>query len=436
MAQEKESASWKDTVQRNDEVDAQIAETEKTLAMMEAELETAEARVEAAEARVERVRKQLKREAAAGASPGAPTTPAATSTPAGAKVVEGVEEVIPEDEEVVKAPTHRASKETKNSSARSDKEVSRDKWVAARAAESRVKERTTKARECLRRLARDRKFDLAKPEVNTEVEVVAAPAPVKEPEKQEPSVDAAKLLEGAKGIAERLKCLNERPNAAEKRTALMRVVTAGRENFYTFEPPQVIQDLQERELVSPSLAADLLSLLKEDPAPAKPVSASAEGWLEPAKVASTFERLDDKPFKEAELLYLRKVEEKDLASAEAELEAAETQLSTLVSQAEACFSQLPSDSVEEPEPVVPAVGAELEVDEDEAERWEAQNDPQRESRGSKNTSALPPKVVSKEKWLAARGEESRAREEERKVRDARRAEARDWKVGAADIGED
>jgi len=143
--------------------------------------------------------------------------------------------------------------------------------------------------------------------------------------------------------------------------------------------------------------------------------------------------LDDKPFKDEELGYLKCVEEKALMAAEAELEAAEAQLGKLVAQAATRFGDLGGDDDEGEK--VPAVAGEVRVDEDEADRLEAAVDPSahRESKGSKNTSALNAKVVSRNQWEKAHSKEARDRENESKARDARRAEARDIKQGAADV---
>mmetsp|Transcript_56027 Transcript_56027/g.157147 ORF Transcript_56027/g.157147 Transcript_56027/m.157147 type:complete len:394 (-) Transcript_56027:100-1281(-) len=392
---------------------------------MEADLQAAEARVEAAEGRYRRARRAIERELADEAAPAAQGPHETTPAP----------EDVPELE-ADKEPTHLASHTAKNTGARPEKEVSRDKWLAARAAESRVKNRATKARERLRRSARDRKFQWAEPgaEAAPESPVKAeAPAPEepKAPAARAPAADTPAVKEGAQGLVERLKSIKERPSPAEKHTALIRVVTGGRDSYYTFEPADVVNDLKERGVLESALADEFLALLKEAPA-AKPAEVPAEGWAAGAQKASGIERLDDKPFKEEELGYLKCVEEKALMAAEAELEAAEAQLGKLVSEAETRFGDLGDEDGAAPQR---QVSGEVRVDEDEADRLEAHYDPDghRESRGSKNTSALPSKVVSRDRWEKAHSKEGREREHEAKARDARRSEARDMKQGAADV---
>uniref|UniRef100_A0A6T1IIZ3 Uncharacterized protein n=1 Tax=Alexandrium monilatum TaxID=311494 RepID=A0A6T1IIZ3_9DINO len=425
-------AEYAEVAQRTDQADAEMAKDDQALAAMEADLMAAEARIEAAAARYERARRVIERELAE-------MVTAVEAKPAGQPAASDGGAVVDEDARADKVPTQRESHATKNTSARSEKEISRDKWEAARAAEGRVRERAVKARERLRRCARDRKLQAAElpageapapaatEEAGPEVSQSATPKPRGAEVAETPAVK-----EGAQGIAARLACLKDRPNAAEKRAALVKVVTCGRENYYTFEPADVLQDLKGRGLLENGAVEELSALLAEPAAAPKPAEVPAEGWAAGAKKASEFERLDDKPFREAEGAYLRFVEGKSLASAEAELEAAEVQLGEVLRQAEARYGELPKDA---PEPAKPVVAREPEVDLDEAERLEAQHDPDahRESRGLKNTSALSSKVVSKERWESARCKEERDREHEKIAREARRAEARDLKQGAADV---
>uniref|UniRef100_A0A6V0E5S1 Uncharacterized protein n=1 Tax=Zooxanthella nutricula TaxID=1333877 RepID=A0A6V0E5S1_9DINO len=422
--------------QKVDQVDAELAQEDKVLAAMEADFQAAEARVEVAEARYARSRRAIERELGNGAASPAPARAAA---PSGQQ--EDTKDEEDEERKVDKDPTRRESHASKNTSARPQKEVNRDKWIAARAEEGRVRERATKARERLRRNARDRKFqaaeEVAPAEAPAQADEDKAAAPEEKPLKRDLGLaESAAAKEGAQGIADRVNCLKERSNAAEKRAALLRVLTGGKEEYYTFEPSDVLRDLKDRGLLDGGFD-DLLALVAQAAPPSKPAEVPAEGWAAGAKKASGIERLDDKPFKEAEGFYLKSVEEKSMAAAEAELEAAEARLGELVSKAEARFGRLNSGTSDDfkPPPRRQVSGEEHRVDEEEAERLEAQHDPDahRESRGSKNTSALNPKVVSKEKWESARGKESREREHDKMAREARRAEARDLKQGAADV---
>jgi len=429
-------AEYAEVAQRTDQADAEMAKDDEALAAMEADFMAAEARIEAAAARYERARRVIERELAE-------MVTAVEAKPAGQPAASDGGAVVDEDARADKVPTQRESHATKNTSARSEKEISRDKWEAARAAEGRVRERAVKARERLRRCARDRKLQAAElpageapapaatEEAGPEVSQSATPKPRGAEVAETPAVK-----EGAQGIAARLACLKDRPNAAEKRAALVKVVTCGRENYYTFEPADVLQDLKGRGLLENGAVEELSALLAEPAAAPKPAEVPAEGWAAGAKKASEFERLDDKPFREAESAYLRFVEEKNLASAEAELEAAEAQLGEILRQAEERCGELLADAKDaEPGPAKQVTAREPEVDMDEAERLEAQHDPDahRESRGMKNTSALSSKVVSKERWESARCKEERDREHEKIAREARRAEARDLKQGAADV---
>jgi len=424
-----EGASYTDVAKKADQVGAELEEEDEILAVMEADLHAAEARVEAAELRYRKARRAIERELAQEAE----------ASVAGAGVTAGVaaKEDIPELQ-ADKEPTHLGSHTAKNASARTDKEVSHERWVAARAAEGRVRDRATKARQRLRRNARDRKFQWAEPvpvDMGAEVETKAAPAeePKAPAPKPAPAADTPAAKEGAQGLAERLNCIKERPNAAEKHSAVLRVVTGGKDNYFTFEPADVLKDLKARGILEAATADEFLALLASPPA-TKPAEVPAEGWAAGAQKASAIERLDDKPFKDEEIGYLKCVEEKALMDAEAELAAAEAQLGKLVAQAVTRFGELDADEGDAGNQA-PELAGDVRVDEDEADRLEASVDPSshRESKGSKNTSALNPKVVSKEKWEKAHSKEARDREHESKARDARRAEARDIKQGAADV---
>jgi len=126
---------------------------------------------------------------------------------------------------------------------------------------------------------------------------------------------------------------------------------------------------------------------------------------------------------------------------EAELLAAEEQLRALVLQAESHGTILPVEDEEKAtEHLKRQVSPRKEFgEEEEAERWEALHEPacsaQRASHGRKNASAFPEKVLSHERWLAARGAEARAHEDNVRHREALRCAARDWKAQAAAPGD-
>jgi len=186
-------------------------------------------------------------------------------------------------------------------------------------------------------------------------------------------------------------------------------------------------------LIEFDLSEQLLTVLNESaPPPTKGAPLPPDQWLAHAQKMSGAQPWDDKPFKESELTFLKWMDEKGLLAAEAELAAAEAQLQGLVQKVETKHPEVLAS--ESPELTRQAALSEPQVDEDEAERLEAQHDCELASKGKKNTSALSDKVVSAQKWEAARGAEAREREKEKIARDARRTEARDRKLDAADVG--
>jgi len=263
-----------------------------------------------------------------------------------------------------------------------------------------------------------------------EVEKAAAPVAPKKPDLG--LGESAAVKEGAQGIADRLKC---RTYSAENLANLVKVLTGGRENCFTFYPSDIVEELKGRGLIESDLSAQLLKVLQDSaPPPAKGAPLPPDQWLAHAQKMSAVEPLDDKPFKDSELTFLKWMDEKGLVAAEAELAAAEAQLQGLVQKVETKHPEVLSG--ESPELRRQASPSEPKVDEDMAERLEAQHDGDRESKGKKNTSALSEKVVSAQKWEAARGAENREREKEKIAREARRTEARDRKMDSADVGED
>lgn len=427
-------ADWSGVVQRAAVGDsAALEEEEKRVVALEAELAAAESRVEAAEARYALARKQVKEEMAE------PLKEKGSKVLLAGMGLPEVEARLPSDDIYVE----RASTGTKNTSARSEKEVNRDKWLANRSAEVRVWEKAKKAKDMLRRNARDKKTAYIEDQhMDGEEEApepqMPDPSPTV-PRENDPLWESDEIKQGAKSLAERLVSLRGRPDTPEKKAGLLKVLTGGREYYYTSEPIEVLSDLETRGLVVVSLANELREVLKKDAdAGGREGPLPPQEWLSHAQKVSDIECKDEQPFKESEDQYLKWIDRRNVVTAEMELDAAEAQLEDLLRQVDAC---IPAAATEEQE--LEEVwnrrappGAEQEIDEDYADQLESMHDPERQSKGSKNTSALSQKVVSREKWLAARGTENRERQHELKARDSRRGEARDRKVGSADVGDD
>lgn len=445
MASAQDSGAWKEVVQKNDEELASLEQEDRALAALEADLQAAEERYDLAEWRhglaTRRVAQELAKPLLEGpVRNGSGSQEEKDPSPAAEQAADSAEQ---------QGHTQKGTRDTKNAGARTDKEVSRDRWLSQRASEGRVREAHKRARERLRRGRRDAKQQAAGGdglEVAAAEASLAAPAAGTEPAAQGDKPQSRELgpgesaaaAEGAEGIAERLKSVGDRPDGEEKRHAFIKVVTAGRDNYYCFEPAEVLGDLTQRGLLDASSAAKLTGLLDESRQAAKEAGVPQEKWLEHAQKIAGMERLDDKPFREAEALYLKLVDEKALAKAEAELEAAERQLQKLVREVEARYPQAvgePTSPTTSPK-AAPSAGTSEEVVQDIADRLESQHEAQRESRGSKNTSALSEKAVSCQRWVAARESEDRDREKEKMAREARRSEARDLKHGAGDVQDD
>merc|ERR1719203_51800 len=339
---------------------------------------------------------------------------------------------VPDD---VPEHTQKVSTATKNTGSRTEKEVSRDKWLAARAAEGRVKDATKKAKDRLRKGQRNRRMMFVNEpgspvHAGSVEEAEPAKAETSAAKPREPLYESDEVKNGAEGLAERLKSLGERPNPAEKHAALLKVLSGGRDNYFTSNPSDVLSDLKERGMVDEALATALHGLLKEPPAKGTGVPEAEQ--LAHAQKMSNIERKDDQPFKEAEHMYLKWIDKKDLQNAEAELDAAEAKLEELIHYVEVCYP-LGGEQEESGEPAKVVDGSQVDIDY--ADKLQRQHEPKSESHGSKNTSALSEKVVSSEKWLAARGEEGRDREKVKIAREARRGEARDKKMEAANVDE-
>ena len=128
---------------------------------------------------------------------------------------------------------------------------------------------------------------------------------------------------------------------------------------------------------------------------------------------------------------------RQLAVAEAELEAAEAQLEIAMKAAQAAstrYEQAVAASGIDHATLEETEQADFDLSVNEAERFDAEHSHDKfESHGSKNAGALPDKVVSRDRWLAARSTEERAREAHKKARDVGRISARDAKLEAAEV---
>jgi hypothetical protein len=405
-------------------VDGEIAELDdedKALAVLESDLLAAQARVDSAEARYVAATKRVAEELAKPAIEEETAKPNAVVGEGRNEASKGVPEDVPEH-------TNKGSTNTKNTSARTEKEVGRDRWMAKKTAEKRVKDTAKKAKDRLRKYNRDKRIfmddSLDAPPEETTAPQSAKAAPAKQ--ERDPLYETDEIKSGAKSLALRLKSLKERPNEVDKKDGLLKVLTGGRDNYFTSEPQTVLNDLTDRALVDGDLATDLLRLLGIDVA--KGTGVSPGDWLAHAQKVSGMERKDDEPFKEAEHMYLKWIDKNSFLTAEAELDAAEARLQQLIRDTEVSY---PLDEEDEAGALNPA--GDQQVDLDYAAKLEAQYDPKKESHGSKNTSQLSEKVVSSEKWKAERASETRDREKGVIAREARRSEGRDKKFEAADV---
>mmetsp|Transcript_13485 Transcript_13485/g.29756 ORF Transcript_13485/g.29756 Transcript_13485/m.29756 type:complete len:427 (+) Transcript_13485:283-1563(+) len=420
-----DGATFAEVAQKTDQEIAEIEAQEKALRAVEAHLIIAEKKFQAAEARYNVVARKVAEEAAKPLEePAAP-----------AQVVE--KEVEPDDDVAAAAEAHATEmhhKGTKNAGALSDKVVSSERWLAKRAQEHRVREAAKRGREVIRRRQRDSKAFFNEPMGE---EVGSAPAPAA-PEPAEPApatepeatkikdlipLETASAKEGAQGIADRLKSLTG--DDEQKRNALGKILTGGRDCYYTFESKEVIAYLKDQGLIDDALAASCQGII-DAAAPKKGESLPPSEWLAHAKKLAA--QPDAKPFTEAEHTFLQAMEDKSLLDAELELAAAEAFFEEVLAKAgEMKISETDdyADILAKPMPV----SGEVVVDEDLAAQVEAHYEATRESRGAKNTSTLTDKQASCKKWEHNHKLEAREREHEKKARDARRQEARDWKTG-------
>jgi len=422
--------------EKYDHSEADLGAEEQRLAKLEGQVAAAEALIDAAQKRHATASKKVAEELAKPLN--APAT-ASISVPSGPGLTD-IEAKLPSDSIAADAASkdkglHGAGK---NTSAKSEKEVGRDRWLANRATESRVKTQAKKIKD------KQRSYDRGKRgEFNRDLDgdgpdgmpaAAAAPAEDKEkgpfvPPERSPLFESDEIKQGARGLADRLASLKDRPNKAEKRAAALKVLCGGRENYYTAQPQDVLADLAKHGLVDAASLKELDALVRQTAAD-KGGPIPQDEWLAHAKKVGELERKDDAPYKEGEVQYLKWVDRAGLLTAEAELDEAEQRLEELLRQVDAC---LPVD--DEPLAAARKVSAEQAVDVDYAADLEDKYDPERQSKGQKNASALSDKKISSDKWVKERGVENRDFEKNVKARDARRGEARDSKTAGGDVGQ-
>eukprot|EP00930_Biecheleria_cincta_P019118 TRINITY_DN14689_c0_g1_i1.p1 TRINITY_DN14689_c0_g1~~TRINITY_DN14689_c0_g1_i1.p1 ORF type:complete len:438 (-),score=137.83 TRINITY_DN14689_c0_g1_i1:61-1374(-) len=426
--------SFASVAKRQDEEDKQLQDGDKLLAALEADLQASEEQLERAEARYAEARKRVAKELGADVHSDAFDPDADDASQA----VSSTKKADDEDEKIKEAVTPKADRSqshagTKNAKVLPEKVLSCQRWLAKRSSDHRAREADRRNRDLQRRNDRDRKFESADvPDAGKDAKPAEeAPAPAAAATTRDAEKEAAALQQGAKSIAGRLKCLSERPDSSDKRASLMKVLTAGRPNFYSFNFCDALVDLQQRGELSQAMAEELLGVLASEDSAGEGEKLTPADWLEHAKKVSHLKRLDDAPFKDVECLYLGSLDGRVLAEAEAELEAAEAQLEAAVCLATEAYC---GREVLEAEAKAPAdtPASQVEIDEDRAADM-IKAGKVKEHKGVKNTSALPEKVVSCQKWLAARASESRARDAQKKAKDLLRAKQRDGK-GCADSG--
>jgi len=424
--------SWADVAQKKDVEEKDLEDRDQLLKALEEELQKAENQLDDAELRYTKARARILE---LGSSPD--EHPSAFEEDKETKLNRAEEEekalttaevLKPAKEKLV--PNHAP----RNAKVVPEKVLSCQKWLQQRSSDNRSRQAERRARDLQRRGDRDRKFEAA--EIVPEEAENAPPARERagSGDSAASDVDFNEAVQvGAKSIAQRLKCLNERPNPADKRASLLKTLTCGRPGFYSFNLCDVLFDLRTRGELEEATVDDLLKLLADEDEKTEPSSEALppSAWLAHAKKMSQFKRLDDAPFKDSEALYLGRLDGRKLRVAEAELEAAEAQLEEAVALASEAYC---SQAVAVAEDVVfqgqSQVGAEPDVEEIvEAKGKEITEPKEREPKGTKNTSALPPKVVSCQKWLQARGVEMRARDSQKKARDLVRSNQRDAKRG-------
>eukprot|EP00440_Ansanella_granifera_P030413 gb/GFBE01033041.1/.p1 GENE.gb/GFBE01033041.1/~~gb/GFBE01033041.1/.p1 ORF type:complete len:458 (+),score=154.61 gb/GFBE01033041.1/:1-1374(+) len=426
-----------------EEMEKELQQREELYAQLEKELKSSEERIEKAEARYkeawDRISKELGKE-----------MPPLNLEPAEGDLLheKEVEEKALTAADEVKAdlPEKGHKKDAghdhymgKNAKVVPDKVLSCQKWLQKRSTEHRTREAERRARDKQRRGARDRKMESAELPAEGGGAAAAVPAARERAGSGDslagrsragsgdsivPEASKEEAAKGAKSIANRVKVLSERPNAADKRASLLKVLTCGRPDFYCFNAVDVLDDLKNREELPEALVTELLNILADESVELAAEPLPASEWLAHAKKMSQFKRLDDAPFTDMEALYLGYLDGRYLKGAEAELEAAEAQLEeAVIAATEAYYGQA---ILEAEAPAAAQAKKEVDIDEDKVAE-QVQLGKERDHKGAKNTKVLPQKVVSCQKWLADRGRENRARDAQKKARDLLRSSQRDGK---------
>jgi len=429
-----EDATWSEVTQKQDHDEEELKHNDALLTAIEADLNAIETGMEKAQARYEQARARMARqlEEGTGTQPVTETKRSPHMAPSEDHPIEEAEALPPEDH---KHEHHKKlHREPKNSSALPDKVVSRQRWEAARNSEQRQRESAKRARELMRMRQRDRKMEAGYVPEDTATKAAEPVAPKKPEPVAAPNAETVE--DGAKHLAERLKSIHDREGQHGKESlhkAVTKVVTAGRENYYTFRPEEVIHDLKRRGYLDDGLVKEFLGLLADDTlkkTSAAPVPLAE--WLEKAKKVSHLQRKDDLPFKDVEAAYLGFLDGRTLALSEAELEAAEAQLEVALAAQQQATDRYEEAWARSGIDQAATEKAEFNLSMEEAEHFDAEHSHDKfESHGTKNAGALPDKVVSRDRWLAARNTEERAREATKKQRDVGRSSARDAKQEAA-----
>ncbi|CAK9029732.1 Uncharacterized protein SCF082_LOCUS18920 [Durusdinium trenchii] len=430
--------SWSAVTQKQDLDEQTLKQNEVLLEAIEADLNAIESCMEKAQARYETARARMarQREEGTGTQPMTESKKSPHMAPSEDHPIDEAEALPPEDH---KHEHHKKlHREPKNSGALPDKVVNRQRWLAARSSEKRQRESAKRARELMRLRQRDRKMEAGYVPDDAPAEATAVAQPKAAPAAHDgPAPETVE--EGAKHLAARLSSIHERvddPKSNESlHSAVLKVLTCGRENYYTFKPEEVIHDLKKRGFLDDALVKECLGLLADESLKTKSKQIPLNEWLEHAKKVSSLKRKDDLPFKDVEAAYLGFLDGRTLALGEAELEAAEAELEQALqaqSLAAARYEEAWARSGLDQAAMEETEAAEFNLSMEEAEHFDAEHSHDKfESHGTKNAGALPDKVVSRDRWLAARNSEERAREAQKKQRDLGRSNARDAKQESA-----
>ena len=287
---ETDAAVWSEVAQKQDQEDQKLKQNDVLLDVIEADLNAMEAQMEQAEVRYQHARQRLARKLEEGKDKPAEAKHSPHIRPSEDHPIDEAEALPPEDH---KHQHHKhLLREPKNAGALPDKVVSRQRWVAARNTEKRARESAKRARELMRNRQRDRKMEAGY--VSQEVEATAPKESAPAPRPPAASASPEAVLNGAQNLAARLKSVHDRETSAvDKRQALLKVVTCGRENYYTFKPEDVVSDLKQRGLIDEKLAAEFAGLIKDETLKPTVHQIPFEEWLDRAKKVSHMERLDD-----------------------------------------------------------------------------------------------------------------------------------------------